>query len=648
MPAVGAATSWLYDSPVVEPLRLRRVPLLTACACFALGDLLALRWQPTLLLAAATLLLFALSLISLRRAPASPSFPSTPSGSPSAAGAPRSSPPSPNNPRSIISPTASPATSRAPSSASARFLRRPATPSPRLRTRRLGDRPRPRHAVHRHRRPVRRIPHARPLHHAAHRRRHPLHRQRRRLSPRTAATSSTSRSASAPPTSTAIPAHGPTPTTSSKTASAPPAAPNPRASKSSARGAAQTTQAPRSAAASSPRKPGPPTACSPSPPPPPSAISHPRSASRPKTPPCSTPCSSATAPTSPTPCAKPSSAPEPSTSSSSPACTSHCSPAASSGSCAACAFRKPSPCSSPSCVAFAYAELTGFGIPAQRALIMTAIYLIARWLDREITALNALGAAAARRPRPRPPLPLRSQLPDDLHGHPRHRRPRHPPQRTPHRSHTCAPSATSTSSAPTPPFLPRSRSSASTLRMLTDLSADLLTPRLANLPVWLLRAFFWTCEALLISLTAELCMVLPMAIYFHRATLLALPLNFIDIPLLSVLLCVAIITFLASLVSAWLATHPRRHHRSPAPPHALHRRPRAEPNHRQPPHPRARPHRPRTRLRVHRSTAAGPSERIAALSSPPESSPLCSSRSPSSIPPRPTCIPASSKSPPST
>jgi competence protein ComEC len=68
MPAFGAATSWLYDSPVVEPLRLRRVPLFAACTCFALGDLLALRWQPTLLLAAATLLLFALSIVSLRKA----------------------------------------------------------------------------------------------------------------------------------------------------------------------------------------------------------------------------------------------------------------------------------------------------------------------------------------------------------------------------------------------------------------------------------------------------------------------------------------------------------------------------------------------------------------------------------------------------
>ena len=205
--------------------------------------------------------------------------------------------------------------------------------------------------------------------------------------------------------------------------------------------------------------------------------------------------------------------------------------------------------------AFAYAELTGFGIPAQRALIMTAIYLVARWLDREITARNALGAAALAvlvlDPRSlfeasfqmtfmvilaiaALAIPLSERL-----IAPRLRALRHldivrtdaavPPRIAQFRVHT---------------------------RMLTDLSADLLTPRLANLPAWLLRAFFWTCEALLISFTAELCMILPMAIYFHRATLLALPLNFIDIPLLSVLLCIAIITFLASLISAWLALIP--------------------------------------------------------------------------------------------
>jgi competence protein ComEC len=205
--------------------------------------------------------------------------------------------------------------------------------------------------------------------------------------------------------------------------------------------------------------------------------------------------------------------------------------------------------------AFGYAELTGFGIPAQRALIMTAIYLIARWLDREITALNALGAAALAVLVLDPrslfeasfqmtfivilaiaglAIPLSERL-----ILPRLRALRHldivhadaavPPRIAQFRVHT---------------------------RMLTELSADLLGPRLANLPAWLLRAFFWTCEAILISLTAELCMILPMAIYFHRATLLALPLNFIDIPLLSVLLCVAIITFLASLLSAGLALIP--------------------------------------------------------------------------------------------
>jgi competence protein ComEC len=206
-------------------------------------------------------------------------------------------------------------------------------------------------------------------------------------------------------------------------------------------------------------------------------------------------------------------------------------------------------------VAFAYAELTGFGIPAQRALIMTAIYLIARWLDREITALNALGAAALAVLVLDPrslfeasfqmtfmvilaiaglAIPLNERL-----VLPRLRALRH-------LEIVRADAA----------VLPRIAQFRVHLRMLTNLSSDFLGPRLANLPVWLLRALFWTTEAILISATAELCMILPMAIYFHRATLLALPLNFIDIPLLSVLLCIAIITFLASLLSSWLALIP--------------------------------------------------------------------------------------------
>ncbi len=206
-------------------------------------------------------------------------------------------------------------------------------------------------------------------------------------------------------------------------------------------------------------------------------------------------------------------------------------------------------------IAFAYAEITGFGVPAQRALLMTAIYLVARWLQREITALNALGAAAlavlALDPRALfeasfqmtflvilaiagLAIPLTGRL-----IQPRIRALRH--------------LDVIRSDASVPPRLAHLRVHT---RMLCEISGGLLGPRLRPLPVWLLRAFFWMLEALLISLTAEVCMVLPMAIYFHRVTLLALPLNFIDIPLLSVLLSIAIVTFLASLVGFWIALVP--------------------------------------------------------------------------------------------
>lgn len=205
--------------------------------------------------------------------------------------------------------------------------------------------------------------------------------------------------------------------------------------------------------------------------------------------------------------------------------------------------------------AFAYAELTGFGVPAQRALTMTSIYLIARWLNREITALNALGAAALAvlvfDPRALfeasfqmtflvivaiagLAVPLSQRL-----IHPRLRALDHLDIfRIDARIH---------------PNLAQFRVR---VRMASELSADLFGYRLRNLPIWILRLYLWILDALLFSLTAEICMVLPMAIYFHRATLLALPLNLIDIPLLSALLCIAIVMFLASLLSPWVAMLP--------------------------------------------------------------------------------------------
>jgi competence protein ComEC len=205
--------------------------------------------------------------------------------------------------------------------------------------------------------------------------------------------------------------------------------------------------------------------------------------------------------------------------------------------------------------ATAYAVLTGFGIPAQRALTMTAIYLIARWLSREITALNALGAAALGVLvfDPRALFEASFQMTFLVIvaiaglAIPLSQRLIHPRLRALDQLDFLRIDAT---------LHPNLAQFRVRIRMASALSAALFGPRLRFLPVWLLRSFFWVLDAILFSLAAEVCMVLPMAIYFHRATVLALPLNFIDIPLLSVLLCIAIVMFLASLISPWVAMIP--------------------------------------------------------------------------------------------
>ena len=62
------------------------------------------------------------------------------------------------------------------------------------------------------------------------------------------------------------------------------------------------------------------------------------------------------------------------------------------------------------------------------------------------------------------------------------------------------------------------------------------------------------CDAwrsLVVSCIVELAMALPMAVYFHRITVFALPVNILILPLLAVLMPAALLTLLASLVSSW-------------------------------------------------------------------------------------------------
>ena len=208
---------------------------------------------------------------------------------------------------------------------------------------------------------------------------------------------------------------------------------------------------------------------------------------------------------------------------------------------------------------YAYALLTGFGVPVQRALLMTAVFLLARLLSRQRNTLNALGAAALAvliwSPRAlfeasfqmtflaivaiagiAMPLGERSFLPYARAARNLH--------------HIWRDSAI-------PPRFAQLRVS---LRMWGEPLAGILGKWAYLLPARIVITALWAVQLVLIGLIAEAVMVLPMAMVFHRATVFALPANMICIPLIAVLASLGLATFLASLISPpfgyWLAALP--------------------------------------------------------------------------------------------
>jgi competence protein ComEC len=78
--------------------------------------------------------------------------------------------------------------------------------------------------------------------------------------------------------------------------------------------------------------------------------------------------------------------------------------------------------------------------------------------------------------------------------------------------------------------------------------------RLAPYAAWrifpmTIRLALRICELFIVSCIVELAMTLPMAIYFHRITLFALPVNLFILPLLAVLMPAALLTLITALVS---------------------------------------------------------------------------------------------------
>ncbi len=65
---------------------------------------------------------------------------------------------------------------------------------------------------------------------------------------------------------------------------------------------------------------------------------------------------------------------------------------------------------------------------------------------------------------------------------------------------------------------------------------------------WAVRFAIRVVELVVVSCVVELAMTLPMAVYFHRITIFALPVNLLILPLLVVLMPAALLTLLALVV----------------------------------------------------------------------------------------------------
>ena len=178
--------------------------------------------------------------------------------------------------------------------------------------------------------------------------------------------------------------------------------------------------------------------------------------------------------------------------------------------------------------AAAYTALTGFGQPAQRALVMTSVYLLARLLSRNRDSLNALGAAV---------LALLIWSPSSLFDASF--------QMTvlaivaiasiaiPLGSYTFLrylPVAHDVFNHPRTRFAPREMQLRVMLELWCETFAGLLGMWSRRLPANMFRTLLWACELALIGTVAELVMVLPMAKYFHRAAVFALPANIVVNP----------------------------------------------------------------------------------------------------------------------
>jgi competence protein ComEC len=200
---------------------------------------------------------------------------------------------------------------------------------------------------------------------------------------------------------------------------------------------------------------------------------------------------------------------------------------------------------------FGYALFTGFATPVQRSLWMVTLYLLGRLVYRERNALNTIGFAALCLLVVSPRSLFDSSLQMTLLA------------------------VIAIAGVAAPLLLGTIHPYAAAARDLKLVEMDIkLAPKLAGFRVmtrllaerleeasnrtiawrifpWTIRFAIRVVELVVISCVVELAMTLPMAVYFHRITIFALPVNLLIVPLLAVLMPTALVTLLA--LTAWPA-----------------------------------------------------------------------------------------------
>ena len=196
----------------------------------------------------------------------------------------------------------------------------------------------------------------------------------------------------------------------------------------------------------------------------------------------------------------------------------------------------------------AYALLTGFATPVQRSLWMVILYLIGRLVHRERSPLNTIGFAALCLLAVSPRSLFESSLQMTLlavvsiGG-----------VAAPLLQNTVHPYLVATTDlslvAIDVKLAPRLAQFRVEMRMIAHALQRAVSKSIGlRLFPWTVRLILRCVELLAVSIAIELAMALPMALYFHRITVFALPVNIFILPLLAVLMPSALLMLLTLFI----------------------------------------------------------------------------------------------------